>query len=226
MRRDAWFAAALLFGFAVRAHALAPEPANLSLHKLEIRSYVDSGAYRQAIGEVAMRASAWLEDRARVQLRADQGAAPAARLAVVFDLDETLISNLPSMRRQDFGYVPEAWDAWVRRSEAPAIEPMRQLYALARRLHLAVVILSSRPERDRAATEKNLQAIGCGDWTRLMLQPDDLQAKSGVFKRAERVRLASEGFILIANIGDQESDFLGGGAERDFKLPNPFYLTE
>ena len=28
----------------------------------------------------------------------------------------------------------------------------------------------------------------------------------------------------IANLGDQESDLIGGHAERTFKLPNPFYL--
>lgn len=28
---------------------------------------------------------------------------------------------------------------------------------------------------------------------------------------------------IIANLGDQDSDLVGGHAERTFKLPNPFY---
>jgi hypothetical protein len=30
----------------------------------------------------------------------------------------------------------------------------------------------------------------------------------------------------VANIGDQKSDFEGGESERNFKLPDPFYLTK
>jgi HAD superfamily, subfamily IIIB (Acid phosphatase) len=41
-----------------------------------------------------------------------------------------------------------------------------------------------------------------------------------------RRKLTAEGYIIIANIGDQDSDLTGGYAERIFKLPNPFYLTK
>ena len=34
------------------------------------------------------------------------------------------------------------------------------------------------------------------------------------------------GYRIIANVGDQESDLTGGGADRSFKLPNPFYFIE
>jgi len=32
--------------------------------------------------------------------------------------------------------------------------------------------------------------------------------------------------MIIANIGDQESDLAGGFAEKTFKLPNPFYISK
>jgi acid phosphatase len=44
------------------------------------------------------------------------------------------------------------------------------------------------------------------------------------YKAAARARLAAEGRVIVANIGDQESDLAGGYAERTFKLPGPFYL--
>ena len=31
------------------------------------------------------------------------------------------------------------------------------------------------------------------------------------------------GYSIIANVGDQPSDLLGGHSERDFLLPDPFY---
>jgi len=70
------------------------EPANLDALKAEIRVYVESGAYREALAAVALEAAAWLERRAV------QG---GPRLTVVFDLDETLISNWSHLQEMGFG---------------------------------------------------------------------------------------------------------------------------
>ncbi len=205
-------------GWAVGAWA-APavrEPANLDALKAEIRVYVESGAYREALAAVALEAAAWLERRAA------QG---GPRLTVIFDLDETLISNWSHLQEMGFGYVPGAWTIWVQAARAPAIEPVREVYRLARRLGFAVIFLTGRPERDRAGTEKNLRAIGCGDYAALVCKPDEARETAGGFKTAARARLEAEGHVIVANIGDQASDLAGGHAEKTFKLPNPFYLT-
>ena len=39
------------------------------------------------------------------------------------------------------------------------------------------------------------------------------------------VQLTAGGRVIIANLGDQDSDLTGGYAERTFKLPDPFYFT-
>ena len=198
--------------------AAAREPGNLSVLKAEIHAYVDSGTYDREMATVTAQAGAWLEQRVK------QG---GGRLTIVFDLDETLLSNLPLMLRQDFGYVPAVWDGWVAEGVAPAIAPVRELYRTARRLGVDVVFLTGRRERrDRAGTEKNLRDIGCGEYAALILKADDSKASTGDFKLAQRRRLVAEGRVIIANIGDQDSDFLGGVAEKDFKLPDPFYLIK
>jgi len=196
---------------------VAAEPPNLGPHKSEIRAYVDSGDYARDIAAVAARAREWIEHRAK------QG---GAKLAVVFDLDETLLSNWPEMNAQDLGYVPETWNAWVDAGRAPAIDPMRDVYREARRLGIGVILLTGRRERDRASTVRNLRAIDCGEWSAMIFKPEDSKETIGAFKLAERKRLRAAGWTLIANLGDQASDFLGGVAERDFKLPDPFYITE
>ena len=42
-------------------------------------------------------------------------------------------------------------------------------------------------------------------------------------RRRNGRRSSSEGYTIVANIGDQPSDLDGGFAERTFLLPNPFY---
>jgi len=34
-----------------------------------------------------------------------------------------------------------------------------------------------------------------------------------------------EGYVIVANVGDQNSDLVGGYCRKFFKLPNPFYIT-
>ena len=83
------------------------EPRNLSLLKEEILGYVDSGRYAKEVETISTSAMSWIERRA-----SERGAA-ASRLAVVLDIDETILSNLPHMRVMDFGYLPAAWSEWV-----------------------------------------------------------------------------------------------------------------
>lgn len=217
MKRGIFALGALGFGLAGCGTA-SREPANLGLHKREIRAYVDSGQYTRDIETVAVQAGAWVTARAAKR-------APGERLAVVFDLDETLLSNWPTISAQDFGYVLTTWDTWVAAGNAPAIEPVLRFYRTVRQAKIDVIILTGRRERDRASTERNLREIGCGEYAELVFKADESKEKTGAFKLAQRQRLVGEGRTIIANIGDQDSDLVGGYAERTFKLPDPFYFT-
>lgn len=196
------------------------EPLNLTTHKGALIRYRDSGKYERQIAAVTQHAMRWIETRAARR-------AAGERLAVVLDIDETALSNWENFRRDDFGYVSERWHAWLDRAEAPAIGPVRELYREARRAGVAVIFLTGRTERDRAATERNLRAQGYDDYQQLIVWPDGgTWENSAAFKTEIRRKLVAEGWVIIANIGDQESDVTGGYAEKMFKLPNPFYLTE
>ena len=209
--------------FALSASVSVAEPRNLDVLKREIRAYVKSGDYEREVARVATRARSWIEERAARDAR---GVAGRQKLAVVMDLDETLLSNWPSMNDADFAYVPAAWDVWVDRGEAPAIEAVREVYRAARAAGVAVFFLTGRTERDRAGTEKNLRAIDCADYEALICRAAEAKGTNADYKAAERRRLIDQGYVIVANIGDQDSDLAGGFAERIFKLPNPFYLTE
>lgn len=200
-----------------RERVTVAEPPNLYLLKQELKAYIDDGRYEADIAKVAAQAKAWIEQRAR------QG---DGKLAVVFDIDETLISNLPHMRKMDFGYVPPLWDQWVADAEGPAIESVREVYRTAREHGVAVFFMTGRKTTDGPGTTKNLAAEGLDDYVDLFLKPNDYLGPTQAFKTAMRKKITEDGYTIIANVGDQHSDLDGGYAERTFKLPNPFYITK
>jgi acid phosphatase class B len=208
---------AVLLAGVLAGCATTPEPANLTPHKQEIRAYIESGTYLRQVEAVATRAKQWIEERA------SRG---GARLTVVFDLDETLLFNWPHIGAMDFGYVESAWDRWVEEANAPAIEPVREVYRTARRLGLEVVFLTGRRESQRESTVRNLRAIECGDFAVLICKASNDRTSAAQYKTAARQRLVEEGRTIVANLGDQESDLAGGYAERVFKLPNAIYRIE
>jgi 5'-nucleotidase (lipoprotein e(P4) family) len=197
----------------------ADEPANLSLHKEQLKAYVDSGEYAKTVAEVALRAEKYLRKRIA------QGAKPGKKLAVVFDIDETTLSNLPHMLDHDYGYVPKDWDAWLMQAQARAIIPVQIIYDTAVRGKVDVFFLTGRPENTHASTERNLHEVGYDTWTGIFYKPTtDIMLTTEGFKTEVRRKLTAQGYIIVVNIGDQYSDLNGGYAERTYKLPNPFYL--
>ena len=197
------------------------EPLNLDTAKAAVVRYYESGDYERSVAAVAAEARAWIEQRA-ARRRSDE------RMAVVFDIDDTLLSNYPHIRSIGFGYIPGDWEAWIARGEAPAIKPMRELLLKARGLGLDVFLITDREDaRERAVTEANLRREGMGDYTRLIMRPA-AGPKLSVRERktAARRALYREGYTIVANLGDQESDLDCTYAERTFKLPDPLYLIE
>lgn len=194
------------------------EPLNLSDAKAAVVAYHDSGAYHRDIDAVADEASAWLEGRAVRRV-------PGERLAVVFDIDETVLSNYDQMVSLDFGYTASGWRAWVLQAEAPVIPPMKRVYDVARRLDIAVVFLTGRDDpEERVATARNLAQHGMGEYAQLIMAAAIERSVPAARRKAEaRAALERGGYTIIASMGDQHSDLVGGHAERTFKVPNPFY---
>jgi len=200
-------------------------PPSLVEAKREVSTYVDSGRYEAEVSAVVDQAAAFLESRVP----------RGGKLAIVLDIDETALSNLPSLRANDYGFIisgpcdlprgPCGLLAWIGMARAEPINPFLTLARLARQRGVAVFFLTGRPERLRAATERNLRGAGY-EWTGVLLKPDALNTQSAVeFKAPERKKLVDQGYTIIVNMGDQISDLEGGFAERTYKLPNPFYFV-
>lgn len=211
-----WLVLAVAFVVPLRAI----EPGNLSTHKRAILTYVNSGGYNRDIAEIALQANKYLTKRLA------KGAKAGKKLAVVFDIDETTLTNLAHMMANDFGYVPEVWDRWVEEGRAHAIVPVQTIYDTAVRGKIDVFFITSRKDSDKPGTEKNLRDVGYETWTAIYYKANDDKRTAKAFKTEVRKKLAAEGYVIVVNVGDQPSDLDGGFAERTFKLPNPFYAIE
>jgi len=210
----------LALGFSIST-VRAEEPPNLGPHKQRVQAYVDSGEYAKDVAAMALSANKYLTKRIA------QGPKPGKKLAVVFDIDETTLANLPAIIANDYGYVPKVWDSWVASGQARAVIPVQTVYDTAVRAKIDVFFISSRPESVRASTEKNLREVGYDTWTQVILKPEAHALYSVArFKTDARRKLVQEGYTIVVNIGDQDSDLIGGYADRTYKLPNPFYLMK
>lgn len=212
---------ALLQGGAV-AHS---QPPNVGDAKTTATEYHDSGAYLTDLQLATAPAVAWIGERA-----------PAVdRPAVVFDIDETALSNWEVIQANDFGRIidgscstlpqgPCGWREWDLRATSTVIAPTFDVFTTARDRGVAIFFITGRDESQRAATERNLAAVGYTGYTALIMEPVDVHYPSAAdFKAPQRASIAASGHDIIANIGDQPSDLAGGFAERTFLLPNPFY---
>lgn len=199
--------------------------ANLDLLKAQLRQYQQCtcrcGCYSRDLNLQAARAVAFLRRRAAHN-------AANRKLAVVFDIDETTLSNYPEMLKNDFEFNVKVFDDWVNTASAPAIPGTLRIYQEAQRLGVAVFFLTGRPESERAATERNLRARGFSDWQKLILRAPGQEPPTAVeFKSAERAKIAAQGYRIVLNVGDQWSDLRGKPeAEYSVKYPNPWYFIK
>lgn len=160
-----------------RGEFLHPTPACL----YELRGYVEFGAYDAEVAAVAATAITYFEERAKQRRRAS-----SSREVVVFDIDETALSNRASffpdsvsssLPLHGTGQVASqsagSWQAPqqaeslhpfknVYSESAPALLPVLGLYSFLHRHGYAVAFLTGRAEASRAATAANLAAAGYG----------------------------------------------------------------
>jgi acid phosphatase len=198
---------------------------NLDLFKAQLKQYHECtckcGCYGRDLNVQADRAIAFLRRRA-----AHHGA--GQKLAVVFDIDETTLSNYPEMLRNDFEFNMRVFDDWVNTASAAAIPGTLNIYKESRELGVAVFFLTGRPESERDATTRNLQAQGFDSWQGLILRsPDDKSPLAEQYKSTERAKIVAQGYRIILNVGDQWSDLQGKPeAEYSVKYPNPYYFIK
>jgi 5'-nucleotidase (lipoprotein e(P4) family) len=83
------------------------------------------------------------------------------RLAVVLDIDETVMINATFQRELGDGpFDPKKWEEWVRRKEAAAVPGAKEFLDKARGVGMRVVFMSDRSSDLDAFTVENLKKHG------------------------------------------------------------------
>lgn len=184
-----------------------------------IKGYMMGKGYQLDLERVSIQASIFANS---VHIQGD------GKDAWLFDIDETLLSNLPYYLHHGFGlevFDSMEFDKWVGKAMAPAIESSLRLYEEVLRLGFKVFLLTGRNEMQRDVTVQNLMNVGFKNWDKLILRNTEDHGKLAMaYKSEKRSEMVEEGFRILGNSGDQWSDLLGTSmSTRSFKLPNPMY---
>ena len=127
------------------------------------------------------------------------------KLAIVTDIDETIIDNSPYhgykiKHKRDFNL--EDWKSWGELKEAEALPGAVDFFNYVNSLGIEIFYVSNRFEWQKEETMDNLQAIGFPkvDQKHLFLQKE-------TSNKSPRIEKASQGFEVLLYLGDDLSDF-------------------
>lgn len=237
MRRVAVFIAIIL-GWAVAspAHAETPPPVatgqNLpslgasALYMVgdgfadEIRDYRKSGDYLADQRLIARKATEHL-DAFLIECESQEDCRPA----IVFDIDDTLLSWYGVYEKHGFAPAISVWDSAEERCVTPVIAPVKRLYDYAKSRGVTPMLITGRSEQSRSITQACLSKRGITGYGQLIMRsPAEESMTAARYKLQQREALEAEGWDLSLSIGDQYSDSAGTVPRGRFVLPNPMYF--
>ena len=215
----------------------------------------NSAEYKANARMVYANATRALEDgiRNKTWSAMAQSGAEKLPLAVILDLDETAISNVPFEARSiraGVTYSQLLWDEWVSSASATAIPGVAAFLQTARKNNVTPFYITNRRSVESTKLTENLNKLGFpiltvrdeeGTTTDNLLLRNDKKEWSDSDKTARREWVAKR-YRVIVLVGDDLNDFISttnkSEAERDdivmnqhgddwgtrwFILPNPMY---
>ncbi|MER5871364.1 HAD family acid phosphatase [Streptomyces sp. NPDC002044] len=159
---------------------------------------IDYGTWQRDVAAVI--------DAARPAIEQRIAASPAGeKPAIVLDVDNSSLET-------DFH--------WFWTFPTPAISKVRELTRYASERGVAVFFVTARPGIVQSLTEYNLKAVGYPVSGLYVRDLPDLFDEVSAYKTGKRAEIERRGYTIIANIGNKQSDLVGGHAERTVKLPD------
>ncbi|MFD3332608.1 HAD family acid phosphatase [Streptomyces sp. NPDC058700] len=158
---------------------------------------VDYATWRRDVAAVVAEARPYIEERSEDAGREKQ--------AIVLDIDNSSLET-------DFH---PFWEL-----PTPAIADVRDLVDGAHARGVDVFFVTARPGILHSLTDWNLKQAGYPVDGLYVRSLPDLFGEVGAYKTAKRAEIEAKGYTIIANIGNNTTDLVGGHAERTFKLPD------
>jgi acid phosphatase len=189
---------------------------NLGAAKNAVQGYYESGEFDRECSKII--------DDAISHLNSEK---VTNRSAVVFDIDETALSNYEQTKSIGFGYINKMWIDYIQQAKAPAIKETKRFYDYLVSRNIHVIFLTGRTEDLYEATKRNLIGQGYTLFDTLIVRSAaERKIPAAEFKTLKREELVKKGYDIIACIGDQWSDLVGGNTGYKIKLPNYLYLID
>ncbi|MFI1657602.1 HAD family acid phosphatase [Streptomyces sp. NPDC020472] len=186
--------ALLVLGPAPAASAADPDTHVTSAAAL---ADVDYATWRHDVAAVVAEARPYVEARSENAGREKQ--------AIVLDIDNSSLET-------DFH---PFWEL-----PTPAIADVRALVRDAHARGVAVFFVTARPGIIHSLTDWNLKKAGYPVDGLYVRSLPDLFGEVSAYKTEKRAEIEAKGYTIIANIGNNTTDLVGGHAERAFKLPD------
>lgn len=153
----------------------------------------------------------------------------AGSLALVSDIDETILDNRPFMQEKVATSPKEVewtgWEDWLNQAKCAPLKSSCELLKYARSKGVAVFLITGRQEHLRHCTITNLIKHGIA-YDGLYMRKDHDKTDAAKMKSEYRKAIEAMGYTIIVNIGDQQSDLTGGYALSNEKLPNKMYFIK
>lgn len=150
----------------------------------------DQTTWESDVAAVMAGSHQWLQERVAE-------AEPGDRLAINLDIDNTSLSTYYERGRP--------------------VRKVRNFARLADQLGIAVLFNTGRTRANLVGMRAQLESVGY-DVTMICARRANERLIPG--KQRCRDRFIDAGYTLVANVGNRPTDFVGGGYERAFVLPN------
>lgn len=197
------------------------EPINLDIIKNQLKTYVSDGNYTKEEKQATAKGKADLDK----WLNSHPNTRKTLKPAVIFDIDETSLSNYPDILSLNFGGTQAELNKKMNEGKDPVIKPTLFLYQYAKNKNFTIFFLTGRPDSMRESTIHNLHAAGYDGWKQLIMRDaTNMNQPATIYKTAERKKIEDQGYTIVLSVGDQQSDLDGGYAVYTVKMPNPFYF--
>jgi len=152
----------LLFLIFVLVGCSSNQPVNLRTAKDLVKDYYESGKYDEEMNEIIKDAE---EKFSKVVVKNNS--------AVIFDVDDTALSNYEISKKLDYGYDFNIIQEWVLNAKLPAIKQTKGLYDFLKSKNVKLIFLTGRTSEEYDATYRNLIEQGYTGFDTLIVRNDE-----------------------------------------------------
>ena len=192
------------------------QPINLDTAKDAVQKYYELGEYDRECKSIIDNAIEYINS---LTIKNNS--------AVVFDVDDTALSNYDLTKEIGFGYIYKLWYEWIQNGKAPAIKETKRFYDYLISKNIHIIFLTGRYAEMIECTHKNLKEQGFAKYDTLIVRSSsETKMAAAEYKSQKRNDLVKKGYDIIACIGDQQSDLTGSYTGYKIKLPDYLYLID